>query len=75
MGTPIHLQNFNPEFLLSKGNIGTKCRAEIDRKAIQRMGSIPHIVTKPRHYCRCQEVLIEKEPDTAVSREALPDPD
>ena len=24
MGPPIHLQNFNPELLLSKGNAGTK---------------------------------------------------
>jgi hypothetical protein len=28
MGPPTHLQNFNPELLLSKGNMGTKCGAE-----------------------------------------------
>jgi hypothetical protein len=37
--------------------------------------SIPHVDTKPRHYCECQEVLCWHEPDTAVSWEAVPDPD
>jgi hypothetical protein len=30
MGPPIRLQNFNPEFLLSKGNTGTKSGAETE---------------------------------------------
>jgi hypothetical protein len=32
-----HLQNFNPELFLSKGNTGTKIRAENEEKAIQRL--------------------------------------
>jgi hypothetical protein len=28
MGPPNHLKNINPEFLLSKGNVGTKSKAE-----------------------------------------------
>jgi len=32
-------QNFNPELLLSKGNSGTKSRAETEGKAMQRL---PH---------------------------------
>jgi hypothetical protein len=37
MGPPIHLQNFNPEFLTSKRNTGKKSRTETERKAIQRL--------------------------------------
>jgi hypothetical protein len=40
MGSSIHLQNFNPELLLSKGNTGTKSRAETEGKGIQRL---PHL--------------------------------
>jgi hypothetical protein len=36
-------------------------------------GSIPHADTKPRHYGGCQEMPCWQE--TAVSWEALPDPD
>ena len=34
MGTPTHLKNINLEFLLSKGNGGTKSGAETKGKAI-----------------------------------------
>ena len=34
---PIHLKNINPKFLLSKGNTGTKSRAETKGKFIQRL--------------------------------------
>jgi hypothetical protein len=37
MGPSTHLQNFNPELLLSKGNTGTKSGAETEGKAIQRL--------------------------------------
>jgi hypothetical protein len=37
MGPHIHLQIFNPEFLLSKGNMETKFGAETEGKAIQRL--------------------------------------
>ena len=36
--------------------------------------SNPYSDTKPRHYCWCQELLADKEPDIAVSWEALPEP-
>jgi hypothetical protein len=39
MGPPTHLQIFNEELLLSKENTGTKCGAETEGKAIQRL---PH---------------------------------
>jgi hypothetical protein len=46
----MHLQNFNGELLLSKGNTGTKSGAETEGKAIQRLRptweSIPHADTK-----------------------------
>jgi hypothetical protein len=32
MGLPIHPKNINPEFLLKKGNEGTKSGAETGRK-------------------------------------------
>jgi hypothetical protein len=38
--TPTHLQNFNPELLLSKGNTGTKSRAETEGMAIQRLSQM-----------------------------------
>jgi hypothetical protein len=34
MGSPTHLQNFNPELLLSKGNAGKKSGTETEGKAI-----------------------------------------
>ena len=44
-----HLKKFNPELLLSKGNIGTKSGAETKGKAIQRL---PHLGIHP--ICRQQ---------------------
>ena len=43
--------------ILMGANTETKCGAETEGKAIQRL---PHLgihptVTKPSHYCRCQE--------------------
>jgi hypothetical protein len=41
----------------------TKCGAETEGKAIQRLphlGSIPYTVTKPRHYCGCQQELVDR---------------
>jgi hypothetical protein len=63
MGPLTHLQNFNPELLLYKGNTGTKCGAEVEAMAIQRLPPweiIPYADTKPRHYCDCQEVLADR---------------
>jgi hypothetical protein len=37
MGPPTYFKNIDPEFLLSRRNIGTKSRAETERKAIQRL--------------------------------------
>jgi hypothetical protein len=69
-----HLQNFNLEFLLSKGKSGT----ETEGKAIQKL---PHLEIHPT--CRHQTKTLLwmarsacwQEPDTAVSWEVLPDPD
>ena len=50
MGSVTHLQIFNLELLLSKGNTGTKSGAETEGKAIQRLptyGSIPNADIKP----------------------------
>jgi hypothetical protein len=49
MGPPIHLQNFKQEFLLSKGNTGTKSGTENEGKAIQRL---PYLGIHPT--CRHQ---------------------
>jgi hypothetical protein len=60
MGPPNHLKNINPEFLLFKGNTGTKNGAETDGKAIQKLltwGSILYADTKLRHYCWYQQVF------------------
>jgi hypothetical protein len=49
-----HLKNNNPEFLLSKGNTGTKNGAETKGKAIQRLphlGIHPSADTKHSHNC------------------------
>jgi hypothetical protein len=47
MGPPIHLQNFNPELLLSEGNTGTKSGAETEGKAIQRLPHLPSHMQTP----------------------------
>jgi len=48
--------------ILKRGNTETKCRAATEGKAIQRLPhlSIPYTVTKPRHYCGCQEVHADR---------------
>ena len=45
------------------GDTETKGGAETEGKAIQRLphlGSIPYTVTKSRHYCGCQQVLVDR---------------
>jgi hypothetical protein len=49
MGPPTHLQNFDPELLLSKRNTGTKSGAVTEGKAIQKL---PHLGIY--HICRHQ---------------------
>jgi hypothetical protein len=44
-----HLKYFNPELVLSKGNVETKCVVETEGKAIQRL---PHLGIDPT--CRHQ---------------------
>jgi hypothetical protein len=42
------------------GDTETKCGTETEGRTIQRLptwGSIPHTITKPRHYCGCQQEL------------------
>jgi hypothetical protein len=43
MVPPTDLKNINPEFLLSKGNAGTKSREEIEGRVIQKL---PHLGTR-----------------------------
>ena len=77
-GSPTHLQNFNPELLLSKWNTGTKSGAETEGKAIQRL---PHLVIHTTCKHQAQTLLLMpwsdcwQESNTAFSWEALPDPD
>ena len=59
MGPTTHLQNFNPELLLSKGRTGAKSGAETEGKVIQRLpllGIHPTCTHQTRYYCGCQEV-------------------
>jgi hypothetical protein len=49
MKPPSHLKTIKSEFLLSKGNAGTKSGAETEGKAIQRL---PHLGIQP--ICRNQ---------------------
>ena len=55
-----HLQNFNPELLLSKGNIGTKSGAETEGMAIQRL---PHLGI--HSICRHQTQILLLMPRSA----------
>jgi hypothetical protein len=69
-------QSVDASVLLRRGNkiltgedTETKCGAETERKAIQRLphwGSIPYRVTKPRHYCDTKKCMLT-ESDRAVS--------
>jgi hypothetical protein len=48
--------------ILTGGNMETKCGAETEGKAIQRLsylGNHPIYSHQPRHYCRCREVLAD----------------
>jgi hypothetical protein len=78
IGPPILLQIFNPEFLVPKGNTGTICVAETERKAIQRLS---YLGTHPinRHQTKTllwmPRSVCWQEPDTAVSWEVLTEPD
>jgi hypothetical protein len=45
--------------ILTGENTDTKCGAETVGKAIQRLPQLG-IHPKPRHYCGCQEVLVDK---------------
>jgi hypothetical protein len=40
MGRHSHIQNFNPELLLFKGNTGTKSGAKTEENAIQRLSHL-----------------------------------
>jgi hypothetical protein len=74
MGLPTHLKHKNPEFLLTKGNSGTKTGTESEGKAIQ---SLPNIGIHP--ICRHQSQTLLwmlgnawwEEFVTAASQEAL----
>jgi hypothetical protein len=63
-------QNVDTLILLRKENkipmggvTETKCGAETERKGHPKTappGDPSHIVTKPRHYCGCQQVLADR---------------
>jgi hypothetical protein len=69
-GPPIHLQNFNSELLLSKGNTGTKSETETQGKVIQKL---PHLGIHPECRHQTQTLLwmprstCRQEPNTAFS--------
>jgi hypothetical protein len=49
--------------ILTRGDTETKCGAETEEKAIQRLPALDpfHIeVPKPRHYCECQDVFTDR---------------
>ena len=52
---PTHLQTFNPEFLLSQGNTGTKCGVETEGTAIQKL---PHLGIHPICRHKIQTLLL-----------------
>jgi hypothetical protein len=52
------------------GNAETKCGAELKERLSRDCpiwDSIPYTVTKPRHHCRCQQVLAVRSLIIAVS--------
>jgi hypothetical protein len=55
MGLPTHLKNFNPEFLLSKGNIWANCGEETKGKTIQRL---PHLMVHPMYRLQTQTLVL-----------------
>jgi hypothetical protein len=72
------LQIFNSEFFLSKGNAGTKSRAETEEKVIQRL---PYLWIHPICSHQTQTLLqmprspCWQEPGIAIPWKALPEPD
>jgi hypothetical protein len=62
MGPPTHLQNFNPELLLSKRNTQRVEQRLKERpyKDCPTWRFIPQADTKPRHYCWYKEVLADR---------------
>jgi hypothetical protein len=73
MGPPTHLKNFNLELFLSKGNVGTKSRAETEGKTNQRL---PRLGIYPICRHQTQTLLLMsrsacwQEPGIAVPWEA-----
>jgi hypothetical protein len=63
-------QSVDTSVLLTRGNkipmggdTETKCGAETEKRPSRdcpTWGSIPHTVTKPKHYFGCQQVLAER---------------
>jgi hypothetical protein len=65
MGLFTHLQNFNPELLLSQGNTDIKNGTETEGKGIQRLS---HIQTpNPQTLLLMPRTICWQEPDTAAS--------
>jgi hypothetical protein len=62
-------QSVDTSILLRRGNkipmegvTETKCGAETEEMISQRLptrGYIPYTITKPRHYCGCQQILAD----------------
>jgi hypothetical protein len=49
--------------ILTGGNMETKCGAETEEwpfRDCPTCPSIPYTITKPTHYCGCQEVLADR---------------
>ena len=56
MGPHTHLQKFNPELLLSKGNMGTKNGTQTEGKALQRR---PHLGNYPTRRHQTQTTIAD----------------
>jgi hypothetical protein len=58
MGQHTHLQNFNPELLLFKGNARTKIEAETEGKTTQRL---PHMGIHPTYRNQTQTLFLMEQ--------------
>jgi hypothetical protein len=78
--------NVDASVLLRSGNkilMGGNMKKMVGQRLKERLsrdcptwGSIPYAATKPRHYCKCHEVLALWSPHkTQLFREPLPEPD
>ena len=68
MGSPTHLKRLNPELLLSKGNTGTKSRAETEERPVSDcpLGIHPICSHQTQTLLLMTRSACQQEPDIAV---------